>query len=427
MNRRAFVTTSALSFSRVFGANDRVRVGLIGCGGRGRYVARFMREAPNVDFVAVADVYQPSANAAREWAGTDAKAFQDFRKLLELRDLDAVLVATPDHWHSTATILACQAGKDVYAEKPLAHNIREGRAMVAAARRYDRIVQVGTQHRSAPHYAEVADLVQSGRIGKVHFVRVWNYSNMLPNGIGKEPDGVAPSGLDWDMYCGPAPLRPYNRKRFQSTFRFFWDYAGGTITDFGTHRFDTVHQIMGADRPLKISATGGRFELADAGEMPDVLQVTYEYPGWVLSYESSNINEHGLGGRTAGMNYYHANSADNRPHGEAFYGTAGTIFSDRIGFEIYPEKDKKAERRWVQAKDAVPEHTRKFIDSVRNHKPSNADVEVGHRATAIGHLGNIAFKTGLKLEWDAEREEFKNSPAANQLLGREPRASWKLV
>jgi predicted dehydrogenase len=425
MDRRAFVTTSALSFARVMGANDRVRVGLIGCGGRGRYVARFMREVPGVEFVATADVHLPSAEAAREWAGPDAKAFQDFRKLLELRDVDAVMVSTPDHWHATATILACQAGKDVYAEKPLAHNVREGRAMVNAARRYNRIVQTGTQHRSAAHYAEVASIVQSGKLGKVHFVRVWNYSNMLPNGIGREPDSAPPAGLDWDMYCGPAPLRPFNRKRFKSSFRWFKDYAGGTVTDFGTHRFDTVHQIMGAEIPRRVSASGGRFELNDAGEMPDVMQVTYEYPTFVLNYEASNISAHGLGGRTPGMRYYNAIGEMDRPHGEAFYGTNGALFSDRIGFEIYPDNSSIERRQW-QSKDAVPEHTAKFIESVRSRKQSNADVEVGHRATLIGHLGNIALATGTKLEWDGVKEEFTNSAEANRMLSREPRAAWKL-
>ena len=192
MLRRNFIRTSglgvtALSASRVMGANDRLNLGLIGCGGRGRGVARSMREAPNVAYVAVADVYKTNADAAREWAGTDAKAFQDFRKLLELKEVDAVHIATPDHWHAIASVLACQAGKDVYVEKPTSLTIREGRAMVNAARKHNRIVQVGTQHRSAPHFMQIAEMIQRGDIGPVKFVRVWNYANHFPNGIGKKP------------------------------------------------------------------------------------------------------------------------------------------------------------------------------------------------------------------------------------------------
>ncbi len=425
MQRRAFLTTAAVSAARVLGANDRIRLGLIGCGGRGQYVAKFIQEQPNVEYVALADVHLPSAEAARAWAGSNATAYQDFRKLLERKDIDAVQVATPDHWHAGATVLACNAGKDVYVEKPISHNIAEGRAMVDAARRNERIVQAGTQHRSAPHFARIAELVQSGQLGKVHMVRVWNYSNMLPNGIGHASDGPVPPGLDWDMYLGPAPYRSFNPKRFKATFRFFKDYAGGTITDFGTHRFDTVHQIMGADRPRKIAASGGRFELNDAGEMPDIMQVTYEYPGFVMSYEGTNISAHGVGGRTAGMKYYHATGTDDRPHGMAFYGTNGAIFADRIGWDLYPDNDK-VERHFESAKDATALHAKKFIDSLRSRQPSNADIEVGHRATSVGLLGNIALETGLKLEWDADREQFANSRPANALLAREPRQNWKL-
>src|SRR5690349_2022889 len=191
------------------GANERVRVGLIGCGGRGRYVGGFMREAPGVEFVACADVYLPNAERAKQWAGPEAAAYQDFRKLLERKDVDAVLVATPDHWHAIPTVLACQAGKDVYVEKPLAHNIREGRAMVEAGRRSGRVIQTGMQHRSAPHYREVQRIIQSGELGEVHFVRVWNYSNLTPGGIGHAEDSAVPDGLDWDFYLGPAPMRPF--------------------------------------------------------------------------------------------------------------------------------------------------------------------------------------------------------------------------
>src|SRR5215210_5035674 len=187
MIRRDFVKISslgvtALSASRVLGANDRVNIALIGCGGRGRFVAQKMREAPNVAYTAVADVYKPNGEIARKWAGDDARFFQDFRKVLDLKEVDAVHIATPDHWHAIATVLACQAGKDVYVEKPTSLTVREGRAMVAAARKYKRIVQVGTQHRSAPHFEKIREMVQLGDIGTVKFVRVWNYANHWPNG-----------------------------------------------------------------------------------------------------------------------------------------------------------------------------------------------------------------------------------------------------
>lgn len=427
--RRRFLTLAPVvgaAARRVLGANERVVVGLIGCGGRGRYVARLMREVSGVEFAAVCDVYAPNAEAARQWAGGNARAYKDFRHLLERKDIDAVIVATPDHWHAIPTVLACQAGKDVYVEKPLAHNIREGRAMVEAARRYNRVVQTGTQHRSAPHFAEVAHIVQSGRLGRVHYVRVWNYSNMFPQGIGREPDGEPPEGLDWDFYLGPAPRVPYNRKRFLGTYRWFWDYAGGTITDFGTHRFDTVHQIMGVEAPFAVSASGGRFALDDAGEMPDVLQVTYEYPGFVLSYEACNLNAHGLGARTPGMKYYQARGEHDRPHGMAFYGTGGALFADRIGYEIYPEQDRAA-RKWVQAVDATPDHVRNFIECVRSRARPNADVETGHRSTLVAHLGNIAYKVGRKLRWDAEKETFPDDRQASALLSRAARKPWDLL
>ncbi|MBI1749923.1 MAG: Gfo/Idh/MocA family oxidoreductase [Acidobacteria bacterium] len=436
MDRRQWMEGAigaGMASQRAAGANDRVVLGLIGCGGRGRYVAGFMKNAPGVEFAATADVWQPNADRAREWAGPQAKAYGDFRRLLERKEIDAVLVATPDHWHAFATILACQAGKHVYVEKPLAHNIREGRAMVEAARRSKRIVQAGTQQRSAPHFKEVAEIVRGGELGPVHFVRVWNYSNMLPNGIGREPDANAPEGLDWDAYCGPAPLVPYNRKRHLGSFRWFWDYAGGTITDFGTHRFDTVHQIMGVDAPRAVSASGGRFALRDAGEMPDVLQVTYEYPGFVLSYEACNISAHGLGGRTAGLRYYNARGPEDRPNGMAFYGANGALFTDRIGYEIYPDlkpgssTEFRCQRRWKNTTDATSLHAVAFIEAIRGQTPCPAPVEIGHSSTIVAHLGNIAFKTGRKLRWNAEKEEFTGDSDANRLLGRHARSSWNLI
>jgi predicted dehydrogenase len=430
MHRRHFLSggaLTALAAQRAVGANDRVMVGLIGCGGRGRYVAGLMREAPGVEFGATADVYLPNAERAREWAGPNARAYQDFRRLLDQKDIDAVQIATPDHWHAITTVLACQAGKDVYVEKPLAHNVREGRAMVNAARRYNRIVQAGTQHRSSPHFREVEQIVQNGALGKVHWVRVWNYTNMFPNGIGREPDSEPPAGLDWDFYIGPAPLVPFNRKRFLVTYRWFWDYSGGYITDFGTHRLDTVQQVMGVNAPKTVAASGGRFSLRDAGEIPDVLQVTYEYPGFVMSYEACLLNGHGVGGRTPNMKYYNAKTAEDRPNGMAFYGTNGALYADRIGYEIYPEPKSPLERRHMNTTDATRLHAANFIDCVRSRNKPNADVETGHRSTTVAHLGNIAFKTGKKLHWNSETEEFVDDGEASRLLARQARKPWDLI
>src|SRR5947199_8464184 len=347
MQRRQFIkrviettgigSTSAFSAGKIVGANDRVNVGLIGCGGRGRLVAKLMREVPNVEIAAVCDVFDPQAAAAQERAGPGCRSYRDFRNLIEQKGVDAVVIATPDHWHAIPAVLACQAGKDVYVEKPLAHNIKEGRAMVSAARRHDRVVQMGAQQRSAPHYAEVARTIQSGALGPVHFVRIWNYTNMFPNGIGRAPDSDPPDGVDWDMYLGPAPYVRFNKNRFINTYRWFWDYGGGLVTDFGIHRFDSLHQIMGVDAPATVSAAGGRYGLTDGAETPDVVQVTYEYRGFILSYEACMLNAHGAGGRTHGKEYYQARGADDRPHGEAYYGTNGTLIADRLGFEIYPE------------------------------------------------------------------------------------------
>jgi predicted dehydrogenase len=427
MQRRAFLAT-ALSASRILGANDRIRMGLIGCGGPGRYVAKCIRDAggDGLQYVAACDVSKNTAAQAAKDFGGAPEIYQDFRRLLDHKDIDAVHVATPDHWHAIPTVLACAAGKDVYVEKPLAHNIREGQAMVAAARRYNRIVVSGTQHRSATHFAEIARIIQGGELGKVHYVRVWNFINMLPNGIGHAPDGPVPEDVNWDMYLGPAPKRPFNPLRFQRTYRWFFDYAGGFITDFGTHRFDTVHQIMGVDQPKSVAASGGRFELKDDGEIPDILQVTYEYPGFLMSYESCLISAHGLGGRTPGVRYYNQKGTEDRPHGMAFYGANGTIFADRISFDIYPDNDKIA-RRHDNRPEPTPLHAKHFVETLRTRKPSYADVSVGHRSTIIPHLGNIAFKTGQKLAWDGAAEQFTGAPEANRLLGREARKPWTQI
>ncbi|HWC20367.1 MAG TPA: Gfo/Idh/MocA family oxidoreductase, partial [Terriglobales bacterium] len=299
----AALASTAASSLRIPGANDRVKLGLIGAGGRGRLLMKLALAVPNTEFTAVSDLYPPQAAAAQQLAGPQCRVYDDFRKLLE-QEVDAVIIATPDHWHSIPTILACKAGKDVYVEKPLAYSIKEGRAMVQAARENRRIVQTGTQHRSAPHFRQVEQIIQSGQLGPVHFVRVWNYLNMSPNGLGRTPDSNPPPGLNWDFYLGPAPAVPFNKSRFLGTYRWFWEYAGGMTTDFGTHRLDTVHQVMHADAPVAIMGWGRRFELSDGANVPDTLQITYEYPDFILSYEASLLNGHGIGAHGVGRKYY---------------------------------------------------------------------------------------------------------------------------
>ncbi|MDZ7639394.1 MAG: Gfo/Idh/MocA family oxidoreductase [Bryobacterales bacterium] len=435
MQRRHFLAT-ALASPQVLGANERVGLALVGCGGRGRYVAGFAKENPNARYLATADVYLPNAQAAA--ARLEAPdAVQDFRRLLDRKEIDAIVVGTPDHWHSTIAVLAAEAGKAVYVEKPLAYSVAEGRLIVDAMARTKSLIFAGTQHRSAPHFAQAADLIQSGYIGAVKYVRIWNYVNWHPNAIAKVPDSPPPEGLDWEMYLGPAPKVPFNEKRFLAQFRQFRDYAGGTITDFGTHRFDSLHQIMGlrgnAAAPRRVSASGGRLVLEGAGDNPDLMQATFEYDDFVLTYEGVNFNGHGGGFRTPQWRYYNTRGERDMPNGMAFYGTKGTMIAERLGFEIYPEPGGRAnaapliEAKSVAAKDATREHAMHFVDAVRGAVPPVATAIDAHQATNIGHLGNIALRTGEKLHWDAANERFTNSDVANSLLARRPREPWDLL
>jgi predicted dehydrogenase len=467
MKRRDFVRKSmkagiavwtAASASRVFGANQQLRVGLIGCGVRGTFDARLMRgtaediravapgnyhdgnldprlaEARNVEIVALCDASESKIAAAKKWAPT-AKTYSDFRSLLADKDIDAVIIATQDQWHASMLILACEAGKDVYLEKPVMYRVAEAKAMIQAARSNHRIVQIGTQHRSADHIAEAAKMIQGGKIGEVHFVRVWNYMSRM--GSAPVPDSEPPAGLNWDAWLGPAPKVPFNRARL--FYRSFMDYTNGIISDYGNHRFDSVHQIMGADAPLKVSSSGMRFDKEHAGDILDVQQATYEYPTFILSYEACVYNGHGLGGRTPGMRYYGMHGTDDRPHGMAFYGTDATLFVDRIGMELYPEsrvsRDGQPpttpagapERMHMNEDEPTPLHTKYFVDNVRSRKDPFGNIEVGVRATTVACIGNIAYWTGRKLTWDAATSSFPGDEEANRYLFRPYRKPWDFV
>jgi predicted dehydrogenase len=469
MERRDFLKAAgsgvaawtATSFQAVRGANERLRVGLIGCGGRGVFDARLMRGTPediqsvapdnyhggdldsrlsqprNVEIAALCDVYGSRMDAAKKWA-PQAKVYKDFRKLLEDKDIDAVIIATPDPWHAPMLILSCEAGKDVYLEKPVLYRVGEGKAMISAARRNKRIVQIGTQHRSADHIAEAARIIQGGKIGEVHFVRVWNYMSVA-FGNNPVPDSDAPADLDWDAWLGPSPKVPFNRNRLN--YRSFMDYTNGIISDYGNHRFDSVHQIMGVETPLTVASAAVRFNKKLAGDIYDMQTATYEYPSFILNYEACNYNGHGLGGRTQGMRYYGMRGPEDRPHGMAFYGTEAALFVDRIGMELYPESkppgtgaglkgstwEPRMEKIKMNEDEPTPLHTKYFVDCVRARKEPFPDIETGVRATAISCIGNIAYWTGKKLKWDSQSCSFKGDTEANTHLFRAYRKPWDLV
>jgi predicted dehydrogenase len=433
--RRDFVRTLALSTAgaalaptarsdaRTAGANERIGVGLIGIGQMARSHLEHLLEWPDVEVRALCDVFEPNLRKAASMA-PGARTYRDFREVLDRPEIDAVVVATPDHWHALPTVMACAAGKDVYVEKPTAVSIGESRRMVEAARRYRRVVQVGTQQRSGPHFRYAVELVRSGALGDVTFVRTWNYDNATPDGIGNPADTDPPPGLDWDLWLGPAPKRPFNPNRFGvfldekleytkwATFRMFWDYAGGMMTDWGVHLLDVVQWAMQVDAPEVAAAQGGKLVLKDDRETPDTLQTTYRYPGFVCTYESREGNRHPL---------------DGHGYGIMFHGTKATMFLDRDGFQTFPESEEKGVPMQAQAVGGDhARHMRNFLDCVRSRETPASDIAVGHRSTSTAILGNIAYRTGRQIVWDREAEAIRGDAEASALLDVAYRAPWRL-
>src|SRR5262245_24573803 len=287
----------AASYARISGASERFVLGLIGCGGRGQDLMEYFAKQ-GAEFSVVCDPDESRMQQARAVTQGNAETVKDFRKLLEFKEIDAVVVATPDHWHALPTILACDAGKDVYVEKPLAYSVREGRAMVEAAQHTRRIVQIGTQQRAGEHYRRAIEFVRQGGLGKITRARVWNvWNNTLGSGggrwgeIGNPPDSEPPPGVDYDLWLGPAPKRPFNPNRFHWNYVYYWDYAGGMITGWGVHHIDIVHWALGQDAPLAVGASGGKFVLTDSRETPDTLDAFFDYPGFTLQASFYHANE----------------------------------------------------------------------------------------------------------------------------------------
>ena len=396
--------------------SERIRVGLIGCGGMGRGDLAAFLQFEDVECPVVCDVddrmLAEAVNLVEKRRNRAPVAVKDFRRVIERRDVDAVVVATPDHWHALPTILAFQAGKDVYVEKPLATTIAEGRAMVEAARRHGRVSQMGAQRRSSPTYAEAVDFVRSGQLGKVGLTRAWAYLDWI-RPIGSPGDGPVPEGVDYDLWLGPAPLRPFNPNRFHFNFRWFWDYAGGLMTDWGVHLIQILLWAMGNEAPRAVVASGGKYVLEDNSETPDTQMAVYEFPSYTLVWE------HKVG---VGLGLY------NRPWGMSFTGTEGTLVINDAGWEILREPSKDALRaaKFPGGVDPRPAHVRNFLDCVKSRRRTVEDMDEGHLVSTVAHLGNVALRAGERIGWDADREEVVGSPAARALSGVAYRAPWQL-
>jgi predicted dehydrogenase len=427
---------TALSARRAHGANDRTRLGFIGLGNRGDQVLSAFLEHKDCEVAAVCDIHQPYIDFAAKKAGGAPKQFRDYRKMLQMKDLDAVVICTPDHWHALQAVHACQAEKDVYVEKPASLYVTEGRAMVKAARKHKRIMQVGIQRLSSKFATEAAKLVRDGAIGKVTAVRCFHVQNEWPKGIGSPPDEEPPEGFDWDTWCGPAPKPRYNKNRTFYRFRWFYDYSGGQLTNFGVHYLAQIHRSLGVEAPKGVVAIGGKFASYDNREVPDTMEVVWHYPGDTL-VTFSQLNA--TGAAPAG-----------KPCEIEFRGTKGTMYFSTGGYEIVPEVvtpnefaartplDREKERGWrkgakkliepKQKKERMKDadHARNFLDCVKTRKAPSCDVEYGHRCTSAALIANIAHRAKAYLEWDAKGERFTNSEAANKMLGHRYRKGYEL-
>ena len=401
-------------------ANDRINVGVIGCNGQGFSDLRAFLQNPEVECIALCDVDESVLN--RRAAGVEeirgqrpANLYRDWRRLIDNKDINVVIIGTPDHWHCLQMVSACEAGKDVFCEKPLGNSIGECNLMVAAAKRYNSIVQIGQWQRSDPHWIDAVDFVRSGKLGKIRLVRVFSYQGWCPS-IPVLPDEPVPEGVDYDMWLGPAIRRPFNRNRFHFTFRWFWDYAGGLMTDWGVHLLDFALFGMDVTAPKSIMAMGGKYGYPDdACETPDSLQTIYEFDGFNILWDHAiGIDDGGYG----------------RNHGLGFVGENGTLVVDRSGWEVIPEivkEDQRMEAVPLQKgkKLGLTNHVRNHLDCIVARNPNtNASVEIGAHIAKFSHLGNIAYRTRSKLVWDGKR--FTNNDSANEYLIPEYRSPWKL-
>lgn len=437
MNRRNFLQKSALSaaglgLSPLFGSahgaifgqtapSNKVKVALIGCRSMGFSNLSNFLKYPEVECVALCDIDDEWLNkrAADVEKSTGKKVphlYKDWRKVIDNKDIDAVIIGTPDHWHCLPTIYACQAGKDVYVEKPLSNTIEECNLMEKAARKYNRVVQVGQWQRSDPHWDEAANFLKAGNIGRIRTVKVWAYQDGKPT-LPIVADSPVPAGVDYDMWLGPAPKRPFNIYRFHYNFRFFWDYAGGLMSDWGVHLLDYALEGMNADLPSRVCSGGGKFAYPDdAMETPDTLMATYAYKDFNIIWDHACGINHGPFDKKEGL---------------AFFGENGTLVLTRAGWEVLPVIAGKEARM-----EAVPfkkgegkglyNHVGNFLSCIKSRELPHADIAIGARVAKMSHLANISCRLQREVRWDDTNSVFIGDNEATALSKAYYRAPWEL-
>ena len=399
------------------GPNDKLVVGLIGCGGRGNHDAELFRKTPNVEVAYVCDVDDARRGAAAsKFEIKPERSVADLRRILDDKSVDAVVITTPDHWHSIAAILACDAGKHVYVEKPISHNIREGRLLVDAAARNKTQVQHGTQSRSTAMMIEAVKLLREGAIGDVKVAKCWNIQKR--GSIGRGQDAAPPEGFDYDAWVGPATMIPYRTNRVHNRWTWWYHFGTGDMGNDGVHDIDYTRWGLGVDtHPTRIVALGGKYHFDDDMEFPDTQQVTFEYPGdgkpgsqRILIYEQ----------RLWSTNYPH-----NTDSGAEFYGTKGQMFLSRRGkLEILSDRNQPVPVSTKPEPQNDASHVRNFCDAIRLGTKLNSDALTGHLSTSLCHLGNIATRLGRSLTFDPQKEEVIGDDEANALTRRPYRDHW---
>lgn len=418
----AFDNNAFAIFKNTVAPSDQLNIGAIGIKGMGWANVKAALKVPGVNLVAICDVDQnviADRQKDMKELNVDAakvKVYNNYKALLDQKDIDAVIIGTPDHWHALIMVDACAAGKDVYVEKPVGNSIEECRTMVKAQQRYNKVVQAGQWQRSQQHFRDAVDFVHGGQLGNIRTVKVWCYQGWMRPDIVR-PDSAPPAGVDYKQWLGPAPTRPFNASRFHFNFRWFWDYAGGLMTDWGVHLLDYGLLGMNAPTPKSIAALGGRFAYPElAEETPDTLTTLYEFDNFNLVWDSAMGIDNGSYGRD---------------HGIAFIGNNGTLIVNRGGWEVIEEKQSKSKvsKAFVAPSDnGLDEHWKNFVGVVKSRKMDDlhCSIQAGAHVATVAQMGNIAYRTGKKLFWDKDAGKFTDDAINKQYLMKEYHNGYKL-